>query len=149
MLGFLRKWRANRNRRIFRFWDGTQFRRMDPLEIMSAIETDPEFNPAVHCELVDAGDRDSTLILVNMVSRAFQVPAFDGTAGLTIRERIDLYQEFGTWVGALKKNIASKLNSLPSSDLERAFPKSNAATISVIAESSSTSPSSNGVAPTQ
>lgn len=147
MFGF---WKRKRNKRqIFRFWNGTGYQSLDPLEIVDAIDSDPEFNRENDSVLVDNGDRDATMRLAAAVCRAFKVQAFDGKQGMTIAERLDLYKAFGQWVGALKKNIESTPSLPPSSGLAKASPKLNGETTHAIADSCSTSPSLNGAAPTR
>lgn len=106
MFNWLRRWRQNRTRAIFRYWDGQAMRSADPITLWRAIKAHPQFNlerdPLMH----DAGDDESTVICLNATRDIFGVkPVEEG--GLTETETIDLLGSYFDWINAVKKNIST------------------------------------------
>lgn len=108
----LSRWGDDGDRCIFGFWDGTRWRRVDPLPVFRAIESDPEFNVSRDPGLYDRGDPDATARAVAAVKRAFGVETFDGERGLTETECLLLLNEFWAYCGDVKKK-ASQQPTLP------------------------------------
>lgn len=104
MFNFIRRWRLNRQRNIFRFWNGSRECRADPLAVWRSINADPEFSLIKHPEMIDAGDMDAIRIGVATVRRIFSIPSLE-KGGLTEQECLDLLIDFFDYTAALKKNI--------------------------------------------
>jgi len=94
------------HRAIFRYWDGLRERAADPLEIWMAIDNDPEFIGDKHPQAVDDGESEASRIMGEMICRAFKVKAFDGSAGLTLQERLALWSVFCGYADDLKKSTS-------------------------------------------
>lgn len=109
-------------RKIFRFWDGTQERGIDPLQVLRALNSHPEFDIATHPALATMsapmGATEADLkhqrqvadgalqITVRAAREAFEVQPYDHATGkgLTEGETADLLDEFGCWILAQKKS---------------------------------------------
>ena len=105
MLNWLRRYWNHRRKLIFDFWDGERLRRVDPIDIAFAIESDPEYLPR---HLVDAraGKKQAIAIIGRAACRVFGVQDFDAATGkgMTLADRITLFYTYSYWVDALKKN---------------------------------------------
>lgn len=100
------------DRRIFRYWDGSKERAIDPLEAWAAVQADPEFSLAKHPDLIDAGVADAIAITVRAARRIFDVPAWsESSKGLTAGECLALMIGFWNYVADLKKNTSLPLTS--------------------------------------
>ena len=110
---FLRWWRE-RKRKIFRFFDGTQMRAVDPLRAWMLLLTDPHLEMPRHIsELESHDDRISAeagLIVAAAARRAFGLSEFSA-GGSTDQECIDAFQVYLEWLGAQKKTSNSSLTS--------------------------------------
>ncbi len=117
MFTWFHRWRLNRHRAIFRFWDGRTYRRVDPLVAFRALREHPTFEIERDLTGHDAGQEDSTQACLAATRVAFGVVPFDGSGnlplGLTEAETIDLLATFGNWTQAVKKNISPSLTSSP------------------------------------
>lgn len=115
MFNWFRRWRHNRRRAIFQFWDGRTLRRVDPQVVWRALKNHPEFNIDRDLEFHDAGHDDATQLCIAATRAAFGVLEFDGRSGLTEDETIELLGNFGAWTAAVKKNISPPPISSPTS----------------------------------
>jgi hypothetical protein len=105
-----RRWVIERRRLIFRFWDGLQLRRVDPIVVARGLAAHPEFSESTHLPLCDAGDIDAIATTAGAVRDVFGVPPFaDG--GLAELECLAVLNDFQHWLFSLKKNT----NTLPTS----------------------------------
>lgn len=104
---WIRNRRWNKRRLLFRFYDGSKIRSIDPVVAGIALHAHDTF---VYRHLHEAanGDAESQLIVAQTASDVFGVAAVDndGSHGLTISERVELMMAFDLWLMALKKNIA-------------------------------------------
>lgn len=101
---WLRSWfRAQMPRDIFEFWDGTRYRRVDPLVVCRSIDNHKEFNAEQHSKLVDMGDDEGIAITAKAVRDAFGVEALSTGGGMTETECCDLLKDFWNWCGEVKK----------------------------------------------
>jgi hypothetical protein len=120
MLNLIRRWFNNRNRAIFRFWDGQRIRRIDPLLAYRRLDTHPEFDWSTHPEMIDGDDErlssEATEITARAVCEVFGVRPFDGSRGLTEQECIGLLIQFVQYLTALKKNGNTSPTSVPSTE---------------------------------
>lgn len=110
MFSLIRRWRRNRYRNIFPYWDGVRDRRADPLEVWRGLNTDAEFSLIKHPELIDAGDLDAMRIGADAIRRCLDIPSF-ARGGLTEEECLDLMIAFFDYTAVLKKNINWQLTS--------------------------------------
>lgn len=101
--------RSDRQREIFRYWDGSQYRRCDPVDALIRLQSHPEYNYREHPDRVDQGDQNATEITCRAVRDAFGVQQFDENSGrgLTIRETLELLSVFVLYLESLKKSIES------------------------------------------
>lgn len=98
--------RSDRARNIFRFWDGRENRRVDPLKVWTSLATHPTFELEVHPKRVDLPGRDGAEALqvcVRAVRDVFRIDEMED-GGLTDEECFALLDRFGNWLTALKKN---------------------------------------------
>lgn len=115
MFGFIKRWRMNRGRAIFRFWDGSMDRAADPMVIYRALVEHPEFDWEKTPELIEIDDAriasDATRIEAAAVRQAFGVPSL-AEGGLTEAECVQLLTQFTLWLGQ-KKSSSSPSPTLP------------------------------------
>ena len=137
MFSFFRRWRQNRRRMIYRFWDGQNFRRVDPIAVHLRLQSHPKFLVTRDLKLVDSGDREATEITAAAVCDCFEVQPYDTVTGrgLTVGERLGLLADFYFWIELQKKSIrhlqTSQSSTAPTS------PASNSPTMSATPPSSS------------
>lgn len=140
MLAFLRRWWSRDRRAIFRFWDGAEWQRADPLKVMSVIEDDcPEWGALLDAvekgiETVPPGPMKTDLLAVRrgatekllaVTRRAFGVAELDGKTGLTRAETLGLLARFLVWMVGLAEDArplpdwpAAESHSPPASTTE-------------------------------
>jgi hypothetical protein len=115
MFNWLRRWKNNRNRAIFSFWDGSQNRAADPLTAWRALRAHKEFDPERDIEGIRQDNEESLNYTLAAVREAFGVKAFaDG--GLTEAETLALLVQFMGYIGQVKKNISPPQISPPSTE---------------------------------
>lgn len=110
MFGWFKRWRMNRGRAIFRFWDGQRDRAADPLVVFRALLEHPEFDWEKTPLLLEIDDPkisgDALRVTADAVRKAFGVrDLLDG--GLTEGECTQLLIQFTAYIGALKKSTSS------------------------------------------
>lgn len=110
--------RRDRQRAIFRYWDGTRERGADPAVVYRAFVSHPTFNWETHPVLIDTGDKEALTITLGAIREVFGVAAWseDGhgnSSGLTDWETIDLLIQFNHYIGGLKKSTSPTLTSPP------------------------------------
>jgi hypothetical protein len=108
-------------RRIFRFFDGSDHRLADPLELMRKLRRHPCDFDKVEAMRKDAPNDDladeSWLELVAAIRDVFEVKPLDQDGrGLTEGETYDLLNDFGEYLDTLKKNTSVNPISPPSSE---------------------------------
>lgn len=106
MLAWFRAWRARRKdraRRVFQYYDGSQFRRIDPIQAAMALQADPQFDWSKDPGLMIGGDAAATDRTVNAVRKAFDVKTFEH-GGLTIEEVVGLLVTFREYLVRQKKS---------------------------------------------
>lgn len=105
MLNFIRRFFWQRQRRIFRYWDGIAMRSADPIVVRRAILCDADFKIVEDSKLIDNPN-----VPEKMADEAWQRcvmavrRAFDGAGTLNEEECVDLYRAFGLYWNDLKKN---------------------------------------------
>lgn len=115
MFSFLRRWRQNRRRMIYRFWDGRNFRSVDPIDIHLRLQSHPKYLASRDLKLIDAGDREATCTTAAAVCDTFLVEPYNAETGrgLTVGERLGLLADFYFWIELQKKSI-NPLQTAPS-----------------------------------
>jgi len=110
------RWAYNRRRMIYRFWDGSQYRRVDPIDIHLQLQSHPRYVADRHLKQIDEGDNEATRITCAAVCEVFNVQPFDPVkrTGLTIGEQLGLLADFYFWLEDQKKSIRHTLTA-PSS----------------------------------
>ena len=104
-------------RQIFRYWDGAADRRIDPVLAWQALDAlaggewqdtlkavaaaPPPGTVGGMARAWGERKRAATLKLADMVAGAFGVVPFDGSAGLTVAERVALAASFLDFMGGL------------------------------------------------
>jgi len=109
-------WSGDHRRAIFRYWDGRNWKRADPLAVMATIEDRcPDFGDLLRVIAADpddvpAGELRTQAIathqaavkkLLGVVQHAFGVKPLDQLGGLTHAEMIRLLTEFLHYMGRL------------------------------------------------
>ena len=120
MLNWFRRWIFNRQRAIFRFWNGRKWCYVDPMVAYQKLKNHPEFNLERDTVFHDAGHEDATALCLAATRSAFGVVEFDGQTmrGLTETETISLLGTFGAWMDFVKKNTSLPPISLATSEIE-------------------------------
>lgn len=135
-------WLRNRNRRIFRFWDGSRTRSIDPAVVMRTLFCHPEFNWRETPLLGDSADpkiaTEAIALEARAVREAFGLGPFADGRGLTETECCELLGQFNLWCMDVKK----KRNPSPTTAEFTEPPESGLATKSD-SDSCLTSPASN------
>jgi len=128
MFAWFTRRRLEKRRRIFRFWDGTRTRAIDPLQAYYALQEHPTFNQDVHCKLVDAGDPEATRIATEAVRDVFGVQAYDADkrVGLTVGETLGVLLDFYGYLEEQKKSTVP--SPISPSSTEEASTSSSSAT---------------------
>lgn len=117
MLNWLRRILINRQRAVFRFWDGAKMRRIDPMVVYYALCEHPEFDWEKTPLLIDVDDTQIMLPAMQMTAAAVRSSFLVGSleqGGLTDGECVQLLTAFNRYMLALKKS-ASPLATSPES----------------------------------
>lgn len=96
--------RRDRQRGIFRFWDGSHWRAADPLAVFRALDEHPALVQDLHYRQADDQNPQAIGIVADAVRLAFGVKKIED-GGLTELECRNLLIDFYAWTDALKKNI--------------------------------------------
>lgn len=104
-----RRWRRNRARFVFRFFDGTRTRSADPYMVYRFLDQHPTFKWE-HIEDVDHEDGsiagEAADITIAAARQAFGIPEFDGVHdSLTAAEVLAVVREYGWWLDSAKKKL--------------------------------------------
>lgn len=99
-----------RNKKIFRYWNGSKMVGIDPIEAFRSFDAHPELDLESIGFRIDEGDSAAMLILCDAVQKTFNVHPWrqepDGSeSGLTIEEQVNLAAQFIDFIVELKKNI--------------------------------------------
>lgn len=116
---------SDEERRIFRYFDGTQKRGIDPLEVAIAVEkVDLDWQATL--SLVKADDRKIQLEamedLLKAAREVFGLKEFsidqetDESIGVTGSEVIDILFDFMAWENALEKKVEQTATTQPSTE---------------------------------
>ena len=102
-------WLLQKRRRIFRFWDGSRWRAVDPLRAWRLLWNHPtcspekDFGPATGAH-PDKFEPDAQDRVLGMIQDMFGVkPWSEDTPGLTIDETLNLLWDFIRYMNDLKK----------------------------------------------
>lgn len=122
MLNVIRRWLFNRNRAIFRYWDGRKLRRIDPMVVYRRLDSHPDFDWETTPVEVDAPSDaiagPALAATAEAVREAFEIPVYDGKRGLTEGELTNLLIDYVEWLNALKKNTSEPPTSPPPTERE-------------------------------
>jgi hypothetical protein len=108
-LRWYRQWRERRRlggRGLFRYWDGSRFRYGDPAVIWRSLLNHPRMNLETMIPLAEQGQEPEATIVTEALCEIFDVQYWDGQAGLTTWEVMDLVPQFEDYLTALKKNTS-------------------------------------------
>lgn len=103
---FIKRWRRKRSRAIFRFFDGTRTRAVDPYAVYRFLDSHPHFKWE-QLEEVDEGDGTAADTTIAAAREAFGLVPFDDCHpnALTAAEVLNVLSDFGDWVTAAKKKL--------------------------------------------
>lgn len=95
-----------RARPIFRYFDGSAWRSIDPMRAFRAIKSHPTYNAETHPVLIDMGDFDALDCMLGCAREVFGVQEFNEQTGkgLTQVETVNLMVRFNQFLGLVKKN---------------------------------------------
>lgn len=110
ILSWMYRWWTNRQRQLFRYWDGRRFVRADPLVIHQRLSSHPSYSADLFKKLGtprESGRIEAITAIAEMASEVFAVPRLNetGTSGLSIEELAGLLLQFHEYVNSLKKNM--------------------------------------------
>jgi hypothetical protein len=105
--------RRESQRLLLTYWDGQTTRRGDPFRLQRDLNNHATMNMAEMSPDVDAGKEPATTIMVEAIAEVFGVKRWDGTAGLTDWEILNLLAKLDDYLLALKKNTSLGLTSSP------------------------------------
>lgn len=143
--------KRHKARLIFHFWDGSDERGADPLEIMRRIADHPKFLAEKHIVLAVGPPEGTPDVLVNEATEiccgaardVFDIEQFRELngfrIGLNTDELLGLWTTFAEYIDALKKN-GSGLPILPNSTDRTPSPPTSSPATNAPSDSSSTVP---------
>lgn len=118
MFNWLRNWLLNRNRLLFRYWDGQRIRRGDPIVLWRNLMTDKRFD---FKSCIERQNNETYFAFPNevfpvpngatqecaiVIRDSFGIPEFGDSQGLSENELIALGKSFLEYVHFLKKSIS-------------------------------------------
>jgi hypothetical protein len=106
------RWRDRR--RVFRFWDGDQWRSIDPLPAWRALFNDPNLDLAEDFGVFTDQEEKYTVEqqseagsrIIASARRAFIMPVYDGKHGATESDCYGAVLRLGDWMDRVKKNTS-------------------------------------------
>lgn len=112
----IRRWRRNKSRNVFRFFDGRRTRAVDPYAVWRHLDTHETFKWE-DMDLADEGDKEAADRCINATYEAFSIPRFDGMSStLTAGEALEVMSEYGKWMSDSKKKLGPGSTSSPLTD---------------------------------
>lgn len=123
-----RRWRRNRARNVFRFFDGQRMRAVDPFTVYLALDRHPTFEWG---HIVDAtnGDAEATEKVVGAVREVFGIPSSQENC-LTAREVCQVMDDYAEWIEASKKKyVRGSTSSLDADGARSAIPAGHPSTM--------------------
>lgn len=117
---FFRAWRAERRRQrdrlLFRFWDGTRHRAVDPFRVWRDLQGDQTVQLDAMAPMVDQGQEPETSLVVGAIARAFGVERWteESRVGMTDWEILNLLADLNDYLLDVKKKHSPGLTLSPS-----------------------------------
>lgn len=99
----LRRWRFNRGRLLFAFFDGERTRRIDPWRTYRGLVNDPQFDFEADGEAAANDEEPAYTNYIETVCRHFGLKRFDGERGLADEEIDKILTQFMLYTVELKK----------------------------------------------
>lgn len=102
--------RRDSSRAIFKFFGGTWWQRVDPVQAWLSLQSDPEWSMDKHLPALDAGGPESieaAAITARAVRRAFGIKPLS-EYGLTDEECLEVFRSFCLWSENIKKKVSGK-----------------------------------------
>ena len=123
VVDYFRRRRRNRDRQLFRYFDGRRTLAIDPLEVHIALELHDQFNWN-DGDLLVAGDPEVTQRVISTVCDVFHVEKWDGETGrgLTGAECLEVFDSYLAYCEEVKKNTDPGLISPPPTESESCSP---------------------------
>lgn len=109
-------WWKRGDRKLFQFFDGRRYVRIDPWPAYRQLYNDDEFVPSQMMQAVQELEEPELSKCVRCCRRAFGMEAFDPQTGrgLTVQETLAVLGDFMEWIEELaKKNGGLPILSLP------------------------------------
>lgn len=120
MFGWFRAWMRRRKeaktRAIFEFWDGSNFRKIDPWRAYREIAADKKFNLETHLDFVQIGQEPETGDCLACLMRVFGVARYNEKSkrGMTDGEMLKLLYDLSEYLDELqKKTLHGQTSSAP------------------------------------
>lgn len=106
---------SERRRLLFKYFDGTKERRIDPMRAWREIQNDKEFNLETMSPLMDKQEEPETTTGLNCICKVFGVERFDDRTGkgLTDGQLMNLLADFEGYLHDLQKKTSNG-QTLPS-----------------------------------
>jgi hypothetical protein len=104
MIRWMRNWWRERNRKIFRFWDGARVRRVDPIVVFRALRLVKDFDLENDLTGIASGDDSACARAIAATRMVFGIQPWNEEDGLTEDETLDVLASFVLWWDELKKN---------------------------------------------
>jgi hypothetical protein len=97
--------RWNQERLLFRYWDGTRARAIDPFRVYREIRSDKTVDLESIGPQVDAWEEPATGLMLDMICRVFGVKRYDDATGegLTDPELLNLFGDVNDYLDWVKK----------------------------------------------
>lgn len=99
--------RKAEHRGMYGFNDGINERWVDPIQVMLAFESHPEYRPDIHGKLAMQGKKEAVAVVIDAIKKAFGVVEYTSPKlpGLTVNEMLKLWLAFYEWVDFQKKSM--------------------------------------------
>lgn len=123
MLNFIKNWFfarvLNRHRLLFRFWNGSRFVSSDPFILLRKLMNTDKFDAEMDLKKLEIPDPKIVTQKIGFIAEGvreiFDLPPYE-KGGLTELECVQLLMEFSSFLERIKKNGASSLILLPSTE---------------------------------
>jgi len=153
MFGKIKQWfkrrRQQRERNIFRFWDGSQWLGIDPMKVEIGLDMHDSFSFRIGEDLV-AGDGTAVTTAAQAVRDVFGVQELDPItgAGLTLEETLEILYNYLDYCEVVKKKSSPGLISpAPTDPRHSTSPADPSPATNSSSDSISTPPAQNCAAP--
>jgi hypothetical protein len=106
MLTWFYRWRFNRSRQLFKYWNGQQHVKADPIVIYRDLQTNENWDQDKDIQGHLKGRDESTIKCVKVSREVFHLKTWDGTEGLSEDESLSILAQFMNYTDYLKKSTS-------------------------------------------